>query len=430
LSPLVRAGLYSELTEEDCMKPDTLGAYNIADLRELAKRRTPKGIFEFVDRGTEDEIGVRNNRAIFERIKLKPRTLVDVSQRSQEITLFGKKQPMPIVIGPTGSAGLMWYHGEAALARAAAAAGIPFSLATGSTTAMETVAEESPGATRWFQLYMWPDRSLSHQLVERARNAGFEALIVTVDGAAAGNREYNMRNGFTMPFRFTRRNCTDVLMHPRWMMGTLLRYIATTGMPKYENYPTHVKNRITNLPMGRASPRSDSTTWDDLRALRKLWPHTMIVKGILHPQDAVMAAECGAEGVVVSNHGGRNLDSAISSIEALPEILDAVGKRMTVMVDSGFRRGSDVVKALALGAHAVLIGRATLYGTGAGGEVGAARAIALFREEINRVMALLGVRSIAELGREHLVLPRDFPAHDASPGAVVLDHPRRSTAIV
>lgn len=390
------------------MKDSTLGAYNIADLRQMALRRVPKGVFEFVDRGTEDEVALRGNRAIFERIKLKPRTLVDVSKRSQEITLFGKKQKMPIVIAPTGSAGLMWYHGEAALARAAAAAGIPFSLATGSTTAMETVAEESPGATRWFQLYLWPDRSLSHQLVERARRAGFEALFVTVDGAAAGNREYNMRSGFTMPFRFTRRNMTDVLGHPRWMLGVLLRYVLTTGMPRYENYPTEHKNRITGLPMGRASMRTDSLNWDDLRALRKLWPHKLIVKGILHPQDAVLAANCGADGVVVSNHGGRNLDSAITPIEALPEIVDAVGKRMTVFIDSGFRRGADVVKALALGAHAVLIGRATLYGTGAGGEAGAARAIALFREEIDRVMALLGCNSVAELNRDYLVLPPDM----------------------
>lgn len=242
-------------------------------------------------------------------------------------------------------------------------------------------------------------------LVERALAAGFEALAVTVDGAAAGNREYNMRNGFTMPFSFTQRNVLDVLKHPRWMYGVLLRYLMTTGMPRYENYPTQVKNRITGLPMGRASPRSDSTTWDDLRALRKLWPHKLMVKGMLHPQDAAQAADCGADGVIVSNHGGRNLDSAITPVEVLPKILDAVGTRMTVIVDSGFRRGSDVVKALALGAHMVFIGRATLYGTGAGGEAGATRAITLFREEIDRVMALLGCRCVTDLSRDHLVLP-------------------------
>src|ERR1035437_5684006 len=197
------------------MPKNNLNAYNISDLRETARRRLPKGIFEFVDRGSEDEVALRNNRAAFERIKLKPRTLVDVSGRSQEITLFGHRQKMPIAIAPTGTTGLMWYHGEIELARAAAAAGIPFTLATGAMTAMEKVAEKA-GGRLWFQLYMWPDRSLSHQLVERAQAAGFEALVATVDGAASGNRDINLRNGFTIPFSFTRRNVTDVLMHPGW----------------------------------------------------------------------------------------------------------------------------------------------------------------------------------------------------------------------
>ncbi|HXV09850.1 MAG TPA: alpha-hydroxy acid oxidase [Burkholderiales bacterium] len=380
-------------------------AYNIADLREIARRRLPKGLFEFVDRGTEDEVSLRNNRAVFERIRFQPRTLVDVSGRSQEITLFGQKQKMPLVIAPTGTAGLMWYHGEIELARAAAEAGVPFTLATGSTTAMEKVAEAVAGIPLWFQLYMWPDRSLSHQLVERARAAGFKALVVTVDGVAAGNREYNLRNGFTIPFSFTRRNITDVLMHPRWLAGVLARYVLTTGMPRYENYPSEIKYRVTARPMGRSQMRNDSLNWDDLRDLRRMWPHILIVKGILHPQDAMLAADCGADGVVVSNHGGRNLDGALSPIEVLPEIVDAVGKRMTVLVDSGFRRGSDVVKALAMGAHAVQIGRSTLYGVASGGEAGARRALTIFREEIDRVMALIGVRSIADLTPEIVRAP-------------------------
>lgn len=392
------------------MSDPTLGAYNIFDLREMAMRRVPKGVFEFVDRGTEDEVGLRNNRDAFERIKLKPRTLVDVSKRSQEIEFFGHKHKMPIAIAPTGTAGLMWYQGEIALAKAAAAAGIPFTLATGSQTSMEKVAEAVPGARLWFQLYMWPDRSLSHQLVERAKNAGFEALVVTVDGAAAGNREYNMRNGFTMPFQYTRRNIWDVLKHPRWMFGVLARYILTTGMPRYENYPSAIKNKITGLPMGRASMRTDSLSWEDLRQLRKIWPHKLIVKGILHPEDAINAADCGADGVVVSNHGSRNLDVTMAPIEVLPEIVAAVGKRIAVIVDSGFRRGSDVVKALALGADMVYIGRSTLYGTGAGGEAGAARAISIFREEIDRVMALIGCRSVAELNPDYLALPKTVAA--------------------
>jgi isopentenyl diphosphate isomerase/L-lactate dehydrogenase-like FMN-dependent dehydrogenase len=356
---------------------------------------------------------LRNNRTAFERIRLKPRALVDVSKRSQEITLFGNPQKMPIAIAPTGSAGLMWYEGEIALARAAAAAGVPFTLATGSMTAMEKIAAQA-GGRLWFQLYMWPDRSLSHQLVERAKAAGYEALVVTVDGATSGNREYNLRNGFTIPFSFTRRNVTDVLMHPGWLLGVLTRYLLTTGMPRYENYPSELKNKITARPMGKSMLRNDSLTWDDLRVLRRIWPHTLIVKGILHPQDALLAADCGADAVVVSNHGGRNLDSSMAPIEVLPEVVDAVGKRITVIVDSGFRRGSDVIKALALGARAVMIGRATLYGTAVGGEAGAARAIALFREEIDRVLALLGCRGIAALNRDYLIMPS---AAEAAAGA-------------
>jgi L-lactate dehydrogenase (cytochrome)/(S)-mandelate dehydrogenase len=400
-------------------------AYNISDLRHMAVKRVPHGLFEFVDRGTEDEVSLRHNRAIFEGIRLKPRTLVDVSKRNQEMTLFGKKHKMPIIIAPTGTAGLMWYEGEIALARAAAEAGVPFTLATGSMTAMEKVAEEA-GGTLWFQLYMWPDRSLSHKLVERAKAAGYEALVVTVDGVVPGNREYNLRNGFTIPFTFTRGNITDVLLHPRWMFGVLARYLVTTGMPRYQNYPTDIRYRITAGPMGRSSMRNDSLNWDDLRALRKLWPHRLLVKGLLHPQDALMAADCGADGVIVSNHGGRNLDTVISPIEALPEVVDAVGKRIAVLVDSGFRRGTDVVKALAMGAHAVQIGRATLYGVAAGGEEGARRAISIFRGEIDRVIALLGCNSIAELSTEHLQAP-DIPlrATDAArPGLKLLDTAR------
>ena len=379
----------------------TLGAYNIFDLREMALARVPKGLFEFVDRGTEDEVSLRNNRAVFERIRFKPRTLVDVSGRSQEITLFGQKQKMPICIAPTGTAGLMWHEGEIALARAAKDAGIPFCLATGSMTAMERVAEEA-GGRLWFQLYMWPDKSMSHKLVERARAAGYEALVVTVDGAVSANREYNLRNGFTIPFTFTRRNISDVLMYPRWLFGVLARYVLTTGMPRYENYPSEIKYKVTAAPMGRSQMMNDSLNWEDLKVLRSMWPGTLIVKGLAHPQDAILAADCGADGVVVSNHGGRNLDGSMAPLEALPEVVDAVGKRIQVIVDSGFRRGSDVVKALALGAHAVLIGRGTLYGVAAGGYDGAARAITLYREEISRVMALLGVRSVSELGPEYL----------------------------
>ena len=396
-------------------------AYNIADLRDIAQKKLPKGLFEFVDRGTEDEVSLRNNRAVFEKIRLKPRMLVNIAKRSQAIELFGNTHKMPMVIAPTGVAGLLWHEGEIALARAANDAGIPFTLATGSMTPMEKVAKEA-GGELWFQLYMWPDRSLSHQLVERARLAGFKALVVTVDGVVSGNREFNLRNGFTVPFSFTRKNVTDVLMHPGWITGVLAKYMLTTGMPRYENYPSEIKYKVTAAPMGRSQMKNETLNWDDLRHLRKIWPHKLLVKGLLHAEDAQLAVDCGADGVIVSNHGGRNLDGAISPMEALPEVVNAVGKRVTVLIDSGFRRGSDVIKALALGAHAVQIGRPGLYGIAAAGQVGAERALTIFREEISRVMALLGCNSVAGLSRAYL--------QDAEPTLRMGQHGRPELRVV
>src|SRR5215212_7367340 len=319
-----------------------LDAWNVSDFREIAKRRLPKGVFEFVDRGTEDEVSLRDNLAFLKEIRFRPRTLVDVSARSQAITLFGKRHEMPIAIAPTGSAGLTWYEGEIALARAAAAAGIPFTLATGSMTAMERVAAEA-GGTLWMQLYMWPDRTLSHKLVDRARTAGFEGLVVTVDSPVPPSREYNLHNGFTLPFSITPQNAADMLSHPRWLLTVLSRYLLTTGMPRYQNYPTEMKQKITALPMGRSMMLNDTLTWDDLRELRKRWPHRLMAKGILTAQDALRAADCGVDAVVVSNHGGRVVDGTRAPIEIVREVVNAVGTRITVLVDSGFRRGSDVV---------------------------------------------------------------------------------------
>ena len=382
--------------------PDaSLGAYDIADLGRLAQRRLPRGVFEFFDRGNGDETALVENRVAFDRIKLNPHALVDTSRRSQEVTLFGRRQKMPICVAPTGSAGLGWHEGEIALARAAREAGIPFTLATGSMTALEKVAEEA-GGTLWFQIYMWPDRSLSHRLAERAKAAGYQALVVTVDTPVPPGREYNLRNGMTVPFRFTRRNVTDVLMHPRWLAGVLMRYLVTTGMPRYENYPTEMKTRITALPMGRSMMVTDSLTWEDLRALRKLWPHALMVKGILRAQDALLAADCGADGVIVSNHGGRAVDSTRAPIAVLPEVVEAAGSRLSVLVDSGFRRGADVAKALALGAKAVLVGRGPLYGVSVAGQKGAARALEIYRDEIDRILAMIGCPGAEQLDRSYL----------------------------
>ena len=376
-------------------------ALNVHDLRPMAKRRLPRWLFEFVDRGTEDEVALRNNRAVFERLKLRTQVLVDVSKRDQGVTVFGKKHNMPIGIAPTGAAGMLYYKGELELARAAKAANIPFTLATASLTSMEEIARDV-GGTLWFQLYMWSDVRLSHMLVERAKNAGFEALVVTVDGPVNTNREYNIRNGFAIPFRYNRRNTAAVLAKPGWMIGVLGKYLTTTGMPRRENYPTDLKERITHVSAAERKTKNDSLTWDDLSILRDMWPGKLMVKGILTPRDAERAIAHGADGVIVSNHGGRNFDSSMAPIEALPTIVDTVGNRTTVIVDSSFRRGSDVVKALAIGAKLVMIGRPTLWGTTVAGEAGAARAIGFFREEISRTIAYLGCTSISQLNRDFL----------------------------
>ena len=383
--------------------PDIADAQNIFDLRDMAKRRLPKWLFEFVDRGTEDEVALRNNREAFERIQFRPRMLVDVSGRKLDTTLYGKEHKMPIGIAPTGAAGMMWYKGELALARAAKAAGIPFSLATGSITSMEEISGEV-GGTLWMQLYMWADRKLSHQLVRRASAAGFEALLVTVDGAVAGNREYNRRNGFSVPFKYNSKNTLDVLTHPRWMLGVLGRYIAHGGLPERVNFPDELRGKITTAYGGNKETRSDSLNWDDLKALRDIWPGKLLVKGLLHPDDAAKSLEHGADGIIVSNHGGRNCDAAPAPIEVLPEIVRAVGDRTTIIFDSGVRRGSDVVKALALGAKMVLIGRSTLYGTAAAGEAGAARALDIYRGEISRGMANISCNRVSEIGPQHIAL--------------------------
>ena len=381
--------------------PRVEDAHNIFDLRDIAKSRLPKWLFEFVDRGTEEEVALHNNREAFERIKLVPRMLVDVSGRKLDTTVFGKEHKMPIGIAPTGAAGMMWYRGELELARAAKAAGIPFSLATGSITSMEKVAEQV-GGTLWMQLYMWADRRLSHEVVKRAAAAGFEALLVTVDGVVAGNREYNRRNGFSVPFRYNSKNTLDVLRHPGWMINVLGKYIANGGMPQRENFPKELQANITREYGGNKETRSDSLCWDDLKALRDIWPGKLLVKGLLHPDDAEKSLEYGADGVIVSNHGGRNCDAAPSPIEVLPDIVKAVGHKTTIVFDSGVRRGSDVVKALALGAKFVLIGRSTLYGTAAGGEAGAKRALDIYRGEISRAMAQIAANRVSEIGPQHV----------------------------
>ena len=384
-------------------------ALNIADLRAMARRRLPRGVFEFIERGSEDDYAVHNNRASFDHYRLRPNVLKDVSKRTLATQILGRPSAMPLVMAPTGAAGLVWHDGEVALAKAAAAAGIPFTLSTASLTSIERIAAEAPGRL-WFQLYMWPDRSMSHDLVKRVQKAGFETLVVTVDGTVSPNRESNVRNGFVLPFRPNRRNFFDIALHPRWLTTVILRYMLTTGMPRFENFPEVLQRSLTAAAKGRSAlPKTDSLTWDDLRMLRKVWMGPLLVKGILSPEDALAAAHHGADGIVVSNHGGRNLDSSIAPLFALPEIVDRVGGRIEVLVDGGIMRGSDAIKALALGAKAVLVGRAPLWGVAAAGQAGAHRALAILHEETLRVLGQLGCSTVNELGSTLLWTEAQLP---------------------
>ena len=376
-------------------------AWNIEDLRREAMRRLPRAIFEFLERGSENEYLAQHNKDALERIRMVPRTLRDVTARSSAVELFGRKLPMPLIVGPTGTADLLCHGGESAIASAAAEAGIPFTLATSSTTSMERIAEIAGKTGFWMQMYLWERRDLSWQVVERAAALGAEALILTVDTPVWPNREFNRRNGMANPIRPNPRLALDFAAHPGWLLRVLGRYMLSHGgLPKFANYPGEIGGSVTG-PVNRMT-NSASVSWEDVRELRRRWPNRLILKGILSKQDAVLAADHGVDGLVVSNHGARNFDASPASIDMLPEIVDAVAARMTVIFDGGVRRGSHVLKAMAIGAHAVIIGRATLYGAAAGGKPGAARALEIVREEIGTAMAMLGVNSMAELDRSFL----------------------------
>src|ERR1700709_1605973 len=383
--------------------------YNIFDMQEAAKRRLPRGIFEFVDRATEDHLAVTDNRAGFQDIKLRHRALVDVSGRPTKTRLFGKEAALPMIIAPTGAAGLCRYRGELQLAKAAAKAGIPFAMSTASMTAMEEVADQA-GGRLWFQLCLWRGRDLSDQVIERAKKAGYEALVVTVDSAVSPNREYNARNGFSAPLKPNFRMAVDIALHPGGSLGVMGPYLRTTGMPKQENFPREFQQSITQGVGDRADGmRRDSLTWDDVKKFREMWPGLLMLKGVNRVDDALKAINYGVDGIIVSNHGGRNMDSAPATIRVLPEIAEAVGDKATVILDSGVRRGSDIAKALALGAKCVLTGRATLYGTAVAGELGASHVLGIFKRELLYTMATLGCIDVSAFSHDILHAPHLLP---------------------
>jgi isopentenyl diphosphate isomerase/L-lactate dehydrogenase-like FMN-dependent dehydrogenase len=382
--------------------------YDLADMRNAARRHLPKGVFEFIDRGAERELALDENIRAFERLKLRTKFLVDLSVRDMGTEIFGKRVAFPLAIAPTGIAGLCWYQGELALARAAAAASVPFTLAATSITAMETVARTA-GGRLWFQFYMWKEEELALEMVARARDLGYEALFITVDTALGRTREYNDRNGFTDPISLNARFLTDMALHPRWVAGVIGRYVMNGGMPRHENYPKKYRHRITRGRADEAPQNSQAVTWEHVARVRQLWPGPLVVKGILTGEDARRAVASGADGVVVSNHGGRALDSAAATIDMLPEVVAAVGGRATIFLDSGVRHGSDIVKAVALGADAVLVGRATLYGIAAAGQAGAEKVLSLLATQFEKNMGYIGCRRVSELS------PAIFAGTKASP---------------
>jgi isopentenyl diphosphate isomerase/L-lactate dehydrogenase-like FMN-dependent dehydrogenase len=358
--------------------------YNIEELRDAAKKRLPKWIFDFIDGGTEDFNTLKRNREVFKHVKLMSRALVDMKGRDLSTDLLGGRVPMPVAIGPTGSAGLCWYEGELEMARAAAKFGIPYTMAVGSITRIERIAEA--GGRLWLQLYIWENRDFTREMINRGRDASYEALVVTADYGIGNNREYNYRNRYSMPFKITPRTTFQVAMRPDWMLRTFAKYFFTVGIPRQANNPTSAAN-IHNREL---VSKDGAGHWGDIVWLRDMWKGKLIIKGILHPEDAETAVKLGADAIVVSSHGGRGLDSSITPIEALPSIVAAVGNKTTILFDSGVRRGSDILKAKALGAKAILLGRATLGGNAVGGEAGTLRALNLLRREYEQTMGFVG----------------------------------------
>ncbi|HEY7662276.1 MAG TPA: alpha-hydroxy acid oxidase [Xanthobacteraceae bacterium] len=369
---------------------------NIEDLRRIARRKIPRAIYDYVERGSYDELTLNANRAELDAIRLRQRVLIDVSKVSLATSMLGEAVSMPVAIAPTGLTGLVHGDGEMLAARAAEAAGIKFCLSTMSICSIEDVrsAVKEPF---WFQLYMFRDRGFSASVIERARAARCSALFVTVDLPMRGQRHADLKNGLTVPPRLTARNALDIARKPAWLLKVLLGRRKTFG-----NVEAYLKGRVGIEKAGAWSNQNfdRSLSWRDIEWVRSLWPGKLVLKGILDVEDAKTAAAAGVDGIVVSNHGGRQLDGAHSTIHALPAIARAVGDRIEVLFDGGIRSGQDVLKALASGAHGCLIGRAYLYGLAANGEAGVRLALDLIRAELEVALTLTGVRDVRAVTRE------------------------------
>ena len=372
--------------------------YSIDAMRELARAALPRPIFDFADGAAEDEYTLQRNEKAFDGVELVPRPLRGAAQRDLSITLFGKTLSMPVIIGPTGLSGLYWPDGERCTARAAQAAGTAFCLSHGSVCTLEELAATG-AAPRWMQVFIFRDRGFTRELAERAAAAGYDALVLTIDNQLLGNRERDIRNGFSIPPRFSLPTLTGMALKGGWLwrMRKELKRIT------FGNYVRPGESSdIKNLAGRMASLLDPSLSWEDVDTVRKIWPGPLILKGILSPEDAKIAIERGVDGIVVSNHGGRQLDGTPATLDALPRVAEAVAQRIPILLDGGVRRGVDVVKALALGADACLIGRPQLWGLAVGGEAGVAHVLDIFRSEIDRVMGLCGISRVADIGGDLL----------------------------
>lgn len=369
-------------------------AQDVADLRALSRRRTPRAVFDYVDGGAEDEVSLRRAREAFRRVEFSPRVLRDVSAVDTATTVLGRPASLPLVLAPTGFTRMMQHEGEVAVARAAAAAGVPYTLSTMGTTSLEDLAAAVPEGRNWFQLYLWKDRDASRELVARAARAGYDTLVLTVDTPVAGARRRDVRNGLTIPPALTARTVADMARHPSWWLNVL-----TTPPLAFASLRTW-NGTVAELVGHMFDPSADV---GDLSWLRGEWSGSLVVKGVQTVEDARMVVDAGADAVVVSNHGGRQLDRAPTPLEVLPAVVDAVGDRAEVLLDTGVTSGADVIAAAAMGATACMVGRAYLYGLMAGGQRGVARALQIMQSEATRTMQLLGARTVAEArGRARL----------------------------
>jgi len=392
LRPLLRA----RPLELDGTRRRLDAALTIGDLRQVARRRTPRSVFDYTDGAAEAEISLRRARALFRNLELRPSVLHDVSNVDTTTQILGRPSALPFSLAPTGFTRMMHHEGERAVVRVAERRGIPYALSTMGTTSIEDVAAAAPTARTWFQLYVWKNRAAGEDLMARARAAGFEALVLTVDVPVAGARLRDARNGFSIPPALTARTVADAAMHPAWWINLLTT--APLTFASLQSWDGTVAELLDSL-------FDPTVTIADLEWLRSCWDGPLIIKGIQTVEDARRVVDAGADAIVLSNHGGRQLDRAPVPLRLVPDVREALDGSAEVWVDTGIMSGADIVAALALGADSTMVGRAYLYGLMAGGERGVDRAVEILEREVRRTMALLGVDRIDQLGPQHVRLP-------------------------